>query len=104
MDTNRIIKIEELEIGDEIIVSSNGHLRYYKVCRLPKKSAKSSKWSGVKCSTKMDREERVLYQGTSYMRTKVFYRYYCTPEEHNTEKMIYGLNYKDMWLVKREGM
>ena len=40
MDVNRLIKIEELEIGDEIIAPSNGSLRYYRVLRKPKVNAK----------------------------------------------------------------
>jgi len=35
MDTNRIIKIEELEVGDEIIVPSGGKFRYFKILRGP---------------------------------------------------------------------
>jgi len=88
MDANRIIKIEELEVGDKILVASNGSLRYYKVLRKPKMTSKLTKyskgvpvnkWSGTRCSI-----------------------YFCTGEDHNYERMIYGLNYKDMWLIKRD--
>jgi hypothetical protein len=44
MNTNRIIKIEELEIGDEIIVPSNGKLRYFRVLRKPKANPNSNMW------------------------------------------------------------
>ena len=97
MDTNRIIKIEELEVGDEMIVSSNGRLGYYRILRKPKMNSKTNKWSGVRCSTKVEVETF-----TRGMRIMTYIRHICTPEEHNHEASIYGLNYRAMWLVKRE--
>ena len=104
MDTNRLIKIEELEVGDEVIAAANGQLRYYKILREPKINPKTGRWSGVRCSFKADEKKTVYGAGTKYARTRIHTTYYCTPDEHNCEKMIYGLNYRDMWLVKRGGI
>ena len=114
MDKDRIIKIEELEVGDEILVACSSDIRYYKVLRKPKKTSKPlaypsrgmaagtlvDRWSGVKCSMKLIEEEKPRWPGSN--RVKTFTTYFCTPEEHNCEKMVYGLDYRDMWLVKRE--
>jgi hypothetical protein len=101
MDVNRIIKIEELEVGDEILTPSGSRLMYYRILRKPRKNPKTNRWVGVKCSMNMNEEKKLLYAGTSHQRTKNFTVYYCTPEEHNCNKSIYGLNYRTMWLVKR---
>ena len=109
--TSRIIKIEELEIGDEIIVPSNGHLRYYKVLRKPKMTSKTTKyskgalinkWSGVRCSTNMITTEGKRTWRKPPHDVYNIYTYICTPDNHNTEKMVYTLQYSNMWLVKRE--
>ena len=106
MDTNRIIKIEELEAGDEIVVPyPNGQLRYYKIIRPPKLSQISyaySKWSGTRCSMKMEKTSYIRNKGTEYERTVFLTAYFCTPEDHNCEKLIYGLQWRQMWLVKKE--
>jgi hypothetical protein len=111
MDVNRLIKIEELEIGDEIITPSGGQLRYYRVLRKPKFTQKPNKysngqlvdkWSGTRCSFKADITVDRICIGTRWERDKTYTIYHCTPEDHNVEKMIYGLNYREMWLVKRK--
>lgn len=102
MDTNRIITIEELKVGDEILVPSNSHLRYYRVLREPKKNSKTNKWSGVQCSTYAEENRVVHNAGTKYKRVRIYTIYHCTPEDHNIKKMIYGLQWRSIWLVKRE--
>jgi len=101
MDTNRIIKIEELEVGDEIIAAAGGNLRYYRIVRLPKINPKTGRWSGVRCSLKIEEEERILWAGTKHKQLRIYTTHFCTPDDHNAEKMIYGLNHRDMWLVER---
>ena len=65
-------------------------------------SQMDNKWSGVKCSFKADISTYKGNSGTWWERERTNTVYFCTPEDHNVEKMIYGLNYREMWLVKRK--
>lgn len=99
MDENRIVNCEELRIGDEIIVPSNSYLRYYRVLREPRLTAK--KRTAVRCSTNMKREEVIRGQGTRWERKIIIKRLMCTPKDHNIEMNLYDLNYRTLWLVRR---
>ena len=52
MNELKLIKVDELEIGDEIIISSYSNLKYLKVVKLPKLKTGSWKdyYTNVKCS------------------------------------------------------
>jgi hypothetical protein len=101
MDENRIITIEELEIGDEIIVPSNGHLRYYRILRRPMQNPKNpSRWKGVKCSENVTIEKKIRNAGSKWQREYIDTTHHCTPEGHNSQPLVY-LWWKDMWLVRR---
>lgn len=101
------ITVDQLQVGDEIIVPSGGSkIKYVKVMRLPmvRKDRTNYKNGGpyyksVKCSSKL---EEVKYQITwgnnTYDRFEKIYE--PTGEDHNTEK-YYDLNNKELWLVKR---
>jgi len=101
MDTNKIIKIEELEIGDEILTTSNGGFRYFRVLRKPMINKKTNRYVAVRCSTNIviDHLTRNWGQPREYEKE----RYICTPEGHNAKKSV-NLRWKSIWLVKREGM
>lgn len=101
MDTNRLITIEELEEGDEIIIPSMGHLRYYKVLRKPFKNSKGG-WTGLQFSTNMTMNKVVKYPNTRWQRNAIVKTYHCTPDGHNEKVRVSGLQYKDIWLVKRK--
>lgn len=103
-----LIEIKDLIIGDEIIVSSNSQLKYLRVLRLPSISKVINRWGNsplyksVKCSA---RQEEVNYNYTGKSgNTRSWKRkqYICTPEEHNIE-IYQNLNWKSIWLIKREG-
>jgi len=98
MDENRIIKIEELEVGDEIIIPSNGSLRYFRILRKPTINPKTTRYGAVKCSTK----ERIRNAGSKWQRTVTDYTYHCTAEDHNAEMSV-NLCWKTIWLVRRAG-
>jgi len=111
MDVNRIIKIEELEVGDEFITCSGNTLKYHKVLRKPKLTHKITKysqgqlverWSGTRCSTNLQEREEMTNKGTRWERIYTYKKYTCTPENHNVTENVYGLAYKQMWLVKRD--
>lgn len=95
-----IVKVEDLMVGDEIVIPHMSSFIYLKVMVQPKKRTKALRWGGygykaVKCSCKM-----VNVQPTQkYYRTRVEYEF--TSLGHNTTKYV-DLNYKSIMLIKRE--
>ena len=97
MNELKLIKISELERGDEIIISSYSNLKYLKVVKLPK--LKTGSWKDyytiVKCSIKQ--EHRVSKLGKN-ININIFEQ---DVTKHNS--IIYqDLNNRDILLVKRE--
>lgn len=90
------VKIDELEVGDEILISSGSSLSYLRVLRKPAKNPKTTRWKSVRCSLRNDYVTRV-YGKQSY---KVPMRI-CTGEGHNTQ-VYRDLSYKTIWLVRRK--
>ena len=97
MNELKLIKVSELEVGDEIIISSYSNLKYLKVVKLPK--LKTSRWgdyyTNVKCSTR--REIFKSFHGKNVYITK----FEQDVTKHNS--FIYkNLNNRHILLVKRE--
>ena len=97
MNELKLIKVGELEIGDEIIISSYSNLKYLKVLKLPK--LKTSRWgdyyTNVKCSIKQ--EHHISKWGKQ---TNVNF-FETDTSKHNS--IIYqDLNNRHILLVKRE--
>lgn len=110
---NREITIEELQPGDEILTLSQ-QPKYLKVLEIPRKSKVPYTWRtgidryiAVKCRVNVNITSR---QGTKYdYKTKgvIPYTYYNkdynikAPEEDSPIEK-FDLNFKQIWLVKRE--
>lgn len=97
MNELKLIKVGELEVGDEIIISSYSNLKYLKVMKLPK--LKSSNWgdyyANVKCSIKQEHHISKWGKQTNvnFFETDIL--------KHNS--IIYqNLNNRHILLVKRE--
>jgi hypothetical protein len=100
-----IIDITDVRVGDEVIVGSHSNLRYLKVIRPPRLRKKPGKW-GAKytntwCSSKIDIIEHPRGNGTYTWTHKETKRHCAPPLEHNIERYE-NLNFKMIWLVKRE--
>jgi len=80
---NQIIKVDNLQVGDEIIYASNGSLRRIKIIR-PLQLAKQRQWGGMYSSTKVEVLNTHDLNDATPIRT-----------------MYQDLNYKDLWLIKR---
>jgi hypothetical protein len=109
---NQLINIEELEIGDEILTLTQ-QPKYLKLVEVPRKSKKGYTWRplderyiSVKCRVNVDIKQR---QGTKYdhvLRQSVPYTYDVksykieAPEEDSPIEK-FDLNFKQIWLVKR---
>ena len=104
---NKLITLEELEVGDEILVSCQSHFKYLKVLTPPTLSKTKTHWStkqplytNVRCSTRQDVVTNTYnWNGNSYTRTTKVWR--VTPEDHNM-RISQDLNEKQIWLVKKE--
>lgn len=106
---NRLIEIQDLQVGDEIMISCQSHFKYLKVLTTPKLSATKKHWKtqqplygNVKCSTRQ--EEIITYsytdsQGVIHHRKEK--KWIATPDEHNI-RISQDLNGRQIWLVKRE--
>lgn len=97
MNELKLIKVSELEVGDEIIISSYSNLKYLKVLKLPK--LKTNRWgdyySNVKCSIK---QEHYVSKWGKNMNINIFEQ---DVTQHNAT--IYkNLNNRHILLVKRE--
>ena len=97
MNEPKLIKVNELEIGDEIIISSYSKLKYLKVLKLPK--LKTGSWRDyytyVKCSIK---QKHCVSKWGKNININIFEQ---DVTQHNS--VIYqNLNNRDILLVKRE--
>jgi hypothetical protein len=102
----KLIEIEDLEVGDEIIISCQSYFKYLRILRKPAIGTKTHWVSGkplyksVKCSTR--REEKNVtytrYNGQSYTRTEKTWGF--GPDNHNYEHYV-DLSYRQIILVKK---
>ena len=97
MNELKLIKVSELEVGDEIIISSYSNLKYLKVLKLPK--LKTNHWGGyytnVKCSIK--REHHISKWGK-----QINVNFFETDTSKHNSIIYQNLNNRHILLVKRE--
>jgi hypothetical protein len=104
---NQVIEIQDLQVGDEIMISCQSNFKYLKVLRAPRLSKTKVHWStkqplheNVRCSTRQEIvTTNYVWNGNPYTRTKKEWK--VTPEDHNLTVSVdlYG---RQIWLVKRE--
>jgi hypothetical protein len=87
---NRLIQFNEIEVGDEIIISAHSELKYLKVLRLPKKVGSTT----FKVSLRRDQRGN----GTWTWKSRIFEQ---DVTKHN-DAMYQYLGGRDIFLVKRE--
>lgn len=101
----KIIKVEELEKGDEIIIPSSSQFKYLRVLTEPKISSKKY-WNdpnkvlykSVKCST-AEETYKMVWGSKTYDRKRWAFR----AEDHN--RIIYqNLNDNDILLIKKTSL
>jgi hypothetical protein len=98
------IKVEDLKVGDEVLIGSSLGLTRVKILR-PLKKAKKLNWRGdvvyssVKCAYK---EKTISYNipGRTYTYTSKV-GILDDDSEYNKEKYV-DFNYRNIWLIKRE--
>ena len=96
MNELKLIKVNELEIGDEIIISSYSNLKYLKVLKLPK--LKTSRWRDSYTNVKCSLLKKIMKNRNFEWNTFPFEQ---DVTKHNS--FIYkNLNNRHILLVKRE--
>ena len=106
---NKLIDIKDLEIGDEIIITCQSHMKYLKVLAKPKIgkrihwSTKQPLYSGVRCSTNLTvtQTTHTGYAGKQW--TQTHKEWGVKSEDHNFVKS-FDLEYRQLWLVKRDSI
>jgi hypothetical protein len=106
---NKIIGVQDLEIGDEVLISCQSFFKYLKILSEPKLSNTKVHWrtkrplyGNVMCSTK--REEVISYSYTDpqgIVHNRMSKKWITTSEDHNI-KVSQDFNNRQIWLVKRE--
>ena len=115
----KLVKLKELEIGDEIIISGNSNLKYLKVLSTPTLGNRDlytsvidettnsgwnwkvigKKYKAVRCSI---RQDEVSYKNRAgFQKIHKKYVFEQDVSKHN-KKISIDLNGRDIYLVKRE--
>lgn len=92
-----IVKIEDLRVGDEILMAAGSRINYFIVLKAPALS-KYGTLRSVKVSQAFG--EVTTTKGAYTWKHK---RGICSPDEHNKVKYV-NLSYKDIWLVNRKNV
>jgi hypothetical protein len=105
---NKLIEIQDLQVGDEIMISCQSYFKYLKVLTPPTMSKTKKHWhtgqpmyGNVRCSTRQDVITKTYtgYNGNTY--TRIEKTWVVTPEGHNM-RISQDLQGRQIWLVKRE--
>jgi hypothetical protein len=82
MEENKAIRLEDLQIGDEVIVTG---IRYLKILKKPTIRLKPTR----------------LYGSTGYKSIKCLDMHFSKFKKGEDREVYYDFNYCDIWLVKR---
>lgn len=105
---NKLIEVQDLQVGDEIMISCQSYFKYLRVLTPPTMSKTKTNWqtkkplyANFRCTT---RQEEVLKYSYTNSQGQVINRmgkeWIPTPEDHNL-RVSQDLNYRQIWLVKR---
>ena len=100
-----IVKIQDLEVGDEIIISCQSYFKYLKVLRKPSFSGKTHwntgkpLYNSVKVSTRRE-EEKIISTWRGMSHSFIKKQWMVTPDDHNFTQHI-DLQDRQLLLVKK---
>lgn len=96
-----IIEVEDLQIGDEIIISNFSELKYLKVLKTPTKSKQKHWKTGITLYSNVKCSEFKTQNKMNQFTENLYSKFNSNITEHNS--VIYkDLNGRDIWLVKKE--
>ena len=97
------VEVKDLKIGDEVILPAGRGFRFLKVLKEPEPRSVGSTYKSVRCSANIEvhsNTSKRRWDQTDY--TYTWKEWHKTFEGHNTRISV-DMNYKDVWLVKRDG-
>jgi len=106
---NKLIEIQDLQVGDEIMISCQSYFKYLRVLTPPTLSKTRVHWhtkqpmyGNIRCTTRQEQVVRYSYtdrNGNTVNRVEK--TWIPSAEDHNI-RVSQDLNYRQIWLVKRE--
>jgi hypothetical protein len=106
-----LVEIEDLEIGDEVIITNSINPKYLRILEVPRESKKlnwdkSKRFIAVRCLTNMKQIPKTYNRYDHVTKTyvpKVFYdtQYHLSEPDDTAVVEKVNLNYKKIWLVKK---
>lgn len=104
-----IVKVEDLQVGDNIIVGAGSKLKFLTVVKEPVKGAKYNKdhYKSVRCSVNVIKRtktgmNRWDHKSQSYVPYVYEWKEYQHTFDNHNERINIDLNYKDIYLVERQ--
>ena len=100
------VQVEDLEAGDEIIVSCQSYFKYLRVLRTPQLGkklhwkTKLPMYKSTKCSAKIDEIKHTHTYQNAHTRTWIEKKWILTGKDHNTNTYI-DLNERQVLLIKK---
>ena len=106
---NRLIELEDLQVGDEIMISCQSYFKYLRVLTPPTMSKTRTNWrtkqpmlGNFRCTTRQDVVAGYSYvDGNGVTQTIMNKTWIPSPDGHNL-RVSQDLNDRQIWLVKRE--
>lgn len=106
---NKLIELEDLQVGDEIMISCQSYFKYLRVLTPPTLSKTKTHWnskkpmhSNFRCTTRQDEVITYSYTDSSgNVHNRIEKKWIPTAEDHNV-RVSQDLNGRQIWLVKRE--
>jgi hypothetical protein len=102
----QLIEIEDLDVGDEILISCHGCFKYLRLLRKPAagphKHLNKGKpiYKSVKCSTRRDTKyNSYVYNGVTRTSERKVWGF--GPDDHNFDHYV-NLNYRQILLVRKK--
>ena len=113
---NQLINIEDLQIGDEILTLSQ-QPKYLRVMEIPRKSKVPYTWGpitteryiAVKCKVNVDVTQKQSTKWDYTSKQNVPYTYFdkiykIEPLKEDSPIEKFDLNFKQLWLIKRNSV
>jgi|SRR5690606_36408301 len=96
-----LITIDQLEVGDEILVPTQSSLRFLKVLRKPRKNKKTGLFGSVLSSVRVEEREQIYNYYNGVTRIWKSKEYIPQWTDHN-KKVYQDLRTKHIYVVKRD--
>lgn len=103
----QLVEIQDLDEGDEILISCQSYFKYLRILRKPKLSPKKVHWStkqplynGVKCSTIRDQSVKTWTGSDGKTYNHDIKKWGFGPDDHNYNHYV-DLNFRQIILVKK---